>query len=217
MSKTLPQYRFGVKFRGSSYDIFSLIVDNDESIYFKTYSKTKKVAQKRMLSESLPLKVNIRAQDYSGFEPNKTSFHKSGYIASTDNNCKRNSSFDGSVGIKFKNIIDTVLLFSFYPMKPSVYRKSSKPRVELDIESFKITYFQISCYLAKNNFDFSKDANRLDKQYKGVFIEMDNFLSKHDLKLIVRYHQSSDMVFPNTEIIVYFTDFMDQQTIGTKK
>jgi len=210
MTNQSKQVRFGVLWNNIPYDIFSLFVTKDETICLNTYLKSSKMGVKNIgtvVEGRAQVDVNLKEIPTYEFAPHKISFHKSGYIHSTDKKGARVSELDGRRSRSFEEIADCTTLLSIYPMIPENYRKhnSLTKNVQLvDVQQFGFVPFQVTCYLSKLGYDFAQEVIRINKSTKSLFLRCRNYLPTYSLDLFVRFHKSSSPVFPTGEAIVYF-------------
>lgn len=210
MTNQSKQVRFGVLWNNIPYDIFSLFVTKDETICLTTYLKSSKMGVKNIgtvVEGRAQVDVNLEDIPMYEFAPHKISFHKSGYIHSTDKKGKRVSELDGRRGCSFEEIVDCTTLFSIYPMIPENYRRhnSLTKNVQLvDVQQFRFVPFQVTCYLSKSDYDFDQEVIRIARGTKSLYLRCRNYLPTYSLDLFVRFHKSSSPVFPTGETIAYF-------------
>ena len=108
--------------------------------------------------------VNLKEIPTYKFAPHKISFHRSGYIHSTDRKDERISELDGRMGLSFEEIVDCTTLFSIYPMIPENYRRHNNltKNVQLvEVQQFGFVPFQVTCYLSKSDYDFGQEVIRI--------------------------------------------------------
>lgn len=213
MANQNSQVRFGVIWDNVPYDLFSIFLTKDETICVATYFKASKFGIQKIRTASkkrVHVATNLKEIPTSRFTPIKVSFHKSGYIHSTNKKGERLSKFDGEKGIPFKKIVNCKTLFSMYPTTPENYRKNTslKKDVKLvDVQQYGFVPWQITCYLSKSDYDFDEEARKINKDCKSLFLRLKNYLPSYNLDLIVRFHKSNSDVFPTAEVICYFTGF----------
>jgi hypothetical protein len=210
MTNQSKQVRFGVLWNNIPYEIFSLFVTKDETICLITYLKSSKIGVKnigKVVERRAQVDVNLKEIPMYEFTAHKISFHKSGYIHSTDKKGERVSELNGRRGCPFEEIADCTTLLSIYPMIPENYRKhnSLTKVVQLvDVQKFGFVPFQVTCYLSKSDYDFAQEVIRINKGTKSLFLRCRNYVPNYSLDLFVRFHKSSSPVFPTGEVIGYF-------------
>lgn len=116
---------FGYKNR--NYKFVSFFTDKkDNSFYFHLYRRPGETPMepKIPLHERGDSKIDFTSYHQTNFKENKISFHKSGYIHSTDNQGNRFK--DGTIGIPFETIDSFLFILVLAPHNPTEMIKLDK-------------------------------------------------------------------------------------------
>ena len=174
MSRRPGFLRYGVVWNRLAYELFWICSGKDESIYLASYREGSRIGVVTVSAGGTRRTVgglDITTIPTVKFSPHKMSFHPSGYIHSTDESGQRLVQFDGVRGLQFGRITDCATLFSIYPTSPEDYRKRTglgKSVQLVDIRHLGFVPLQITCYLAKSGYDFSKETHDLNALQKSL-------------------------------------------------
>ena len=119
MGRNQRPTRLILGYRGNSYKFMNFFVDkHDNSFYFHIYRESGETPMQSRggAQKGKELKFNFPSSVPTGFPENKISFHKSGYIHSTDGMGQRYR--DGVVGIPFAEIEAYMFILVVAPRHP---------------------------------------------------------------------------------------------------
>ncbi len=117
------QIRFIFKYKDELYKFLSIFTSNDNSFHFHLYEESDKPFKyfNSSLTEENELKIDIKNPVSSAFIRHKFTFHKSGYIHSTNKHSDRYK--DGVKGIPFNEIETSNLILLLAPQKIELLEK----------------------------------------------------------------------------------------------